>query len=150
MLSWLPVRAANDGLNIRILEGEGQAYPVGSKATRGITVEITNDLGRPVDGATVTFRLPEQGPSGAFANGSKTEVATSRADGRVSAWGMEWNRTPGPFEIRIIAAKGDARAGTVCPLSLMKASETTPAVRNNAAHGGHKWFWIAVGIGAAA
>jgi hypothetical protein len=107
----LPLSAADDpaGLNIRIVEGEGQAYALGSRATRGITVQITDDIGRPVDGATVTFRLPEEGPSGTFANGSNTEIATSHADGRVNAWGMQWNRTAGPFEVRITASKGGVR-----------------------------------------
>lgn len=148
----MPLLAADDpaGLNIRIVEGEGQAYALGSRATRGITVQITDDIGRPVDGATVTFRLPEEGPSGAFANGSKTEIATSRADGRVNAWGMQWNHTAGRFEVRITASKGEVRAGTVCPLSLIRASDGAPVAHASAVHGGHKWVWVVLGIGAGA
>ncbi|MBV8842404.1 MAG: hypothetical protein JO307_06295 [Bryobacterales bacterium] len=150
--AWLPLQVAADdpaGLNIQVVEGEGQAYSIGSRATRGITVQIINDLGKPVEGATVTFRLPGEGPSGAFANGQKTEIATSRGDGRVNAWGMEWNRTPGPLEVRITASKGELRAGTVCSLMLTKAEGARTATIS-AGHGGHKWLWIALGVGAGA
>jgi hypothetical protein len=143
--------AADDfsGLNIRILEGQGQKYALGSRATRGAMVEITDDLGKPVEGATVTFRLPDQGAGGVFSNGSKTEVAASRANGHVQVWGMEWNRTPGPFEMRITAAKGDAHAGTIL-LSLAEAGETSPPKAVSSGHFGHKWLWVALGVGAAA
>jgi hypothetical protein len=146
------LQAADDlsGLNIRVVEGQGQKYALGSRATRGVTAEITDDLGKPVEGATVTFRLPDQGAGGVFSNGSKTEVAASRADGRVQVWGMQWNRTPGPFEIRITAAKEEAHAGAVCPLSLAEASETPPPKAVSTGHFGHKWLWIALGVGAAA
>lgn len=73
--------------NIRIVEGQGQKYALGSRATRGVMVEITDDLGKPVEGATVTFRLPDHA-GGVFSNGSKTEVAASRANGQVQVWGM--------------------------------------------------------------
>ncbi|HLH41596.1 MAG TPA: hypothetical protein VKV74_01325 [Bryobacteraceae bacterium] len=138
------------GLNIRIIEGQGQKYALGSRATRGVTIEVTDDLGKPVQGATVTFRLPDQGAGGVFSNGSKTEVATSQADGRAQVWGMQWNRTPGPFEIRIAAVKGEAHAGAVCPLSLAEASDVTPSKAVSSGHFGHKWLWIALGAGAAA
>ena len=44
--------AADDlsSLNIRIVEGQGQKYALGSRATRGVMVEITDDLGKPVEG----------------------------------------------------------------------------------------------------
>jgi hypothetical protein len=145
---WLPLIGASadpSALNIRIVEGEGQAYAPGSRATRGITVEITDESGTPVEAATVTFRLPEEGPGGAFTNGAKTEIATTRPDGRAGVWGMQWNRTAGSFEVRITAARGQARAGTVCALSL---SETPPV--SSSKHGGHKLLWIALGVAGAA
>jgi hypothetical protein len=148
---WVPLRAAAGdpaSLKIRIVEGDGAAYALGSRSTRGIAVEVTDDFSKPVEDATVTFRLPEDGPSGAFSNKSKTQIATTGRDGRASVWGMQWNRMPGPFEVRITATKGDARAGTVCSQSLTTTSE--PSARR--VSGSHKWLWIALGIagGAAA
>src|SRR5580698_8535226 len=99
-------------LQIRVLEGEGVAYPLGGRATRGVTIQVTDETGKPVEGASVSFRLPEEGPSGTFSSGSRTEIGMTKPDGRAAAWGMQWNHTEGPFEIRITAVKGQARAGT--------------------------------------
>jgi len=101
-------------LELRVVEGDGVVYSVGSRATRGVTVQVSDETGRPVSGATVSFTLPQDGPGGAFVSGGRTEIVTTRADGRATVWGMQWNRTPGPFEIRITAAKGQARAGILC------------------------------------
>ena len=137
-------------LQLRILEGEGAVYRIGSRATRGITIQITDETGKPVDGARVSFRLPESGPGGAFATGARTEIATTRSDGRATVWGMQWNRTPGQFEVRITAEKGQTRAGTVCALYLSDAPDAAPATARVGPGRSHKWLWIAVAIGGAA
>jgi hypothetical protein len=100
-------------LNLRVVEGEGSVYAAGSRAARGITVEITDELARPVTGASVSFMLPESGPSGAFTGGKRTEVAVTNTEGKASVWGMQWNKTPGTVEVRITALKGSVRAGTI-------------------------------------
>jgi hypothetical protein len=144
-------------LLIRIVEGEGAVYPIGSRATRGVTVQVTDETGKPVDSAAVVFRLPEDGPTGTFSSGMRTEVVTTSADGRANVWGMQWNRVTGPMEVRITAAKGQARAGTVCGLYL-SASESRNAEPRIAGQSNgmlsrlrsHKKIWIGVGIAAAA
>jgi hypothetical protein len=136
-------------LQLHVVEGDGATYALGSRATRGITVEVTDETGRPVDGATVSFRLPEDGPSGAFASGGKTEIATTRSDGRASAWGMQWNRAAGLMEIRITASKGQTRAGIVCS-QYLSASAEAGTKSHKVSGGGHKWLWIALGVAGAA
>lgn len=89
------------------------AYAPGSRATRGITVEVTDESARPVAGASVSFQLPEDGASGVFVNGGRTDVVTTRADGRATVWGMKWNKVPGRFNIRVVAAKDGLRAGAL-------------------------------------
>jgi len=139
-------------LQIKVLEGEGVAYSVGGRATRGVTIQVTDETGKPVEGSSVSFRLPEEGPSGTFANGSRAEITTTRADGKASAWGMQWNRTEGSFEIRITAVKGQARAGTVCAVYLSKA---TASIEGGSAAPfklgrNHKWLWITLAVAGAA
>jgi hypothetical protein len=136
-------------LQVRVVDGDGAAYPIGARATRGVTVLVTDETGKPVDGATVSFRLPEEGPTGTFASGSRTEIATTQGDGRATVWGMQWNRTPGSFEIRITAIKGQTRAGTVVQEFLTNA----PAASRSAQIGprrSHKWLWIALAVAGAA
>ena len=138
-------------LRLRVVEGEGIIYPVGSRSARGVTVEVTDAAGVPVSGATVSFLLPDHGPSGTFPSGSRTEIDTTAADGRAEAWGMRWNREPGPVEIRIVAAKGPQRAGVVAQVTLTSAlGAKAPAQSRQSASGGHKWLWITLAaVGAA-
>ena len=88
-------------------------YRTGARASRGLTVLVTDEAGKPVPNAAVSFRLPESGPSGVFGSGLRTEIVNTGADGRASVWGMQWNRTAGPMEIRITAVKDQARAGII-------------------------------------
>lgn len=139
-------------LTIRVAEGDGAAYPIGSRATRGVTVLVTDETGRPVEGATVSFTLPAEGPGGVFSTGGRTEIAATRADGRAAVWGMQWNRTAGPFEIRITAVKGQARAGVVSSqtLSIAPVARDAGAGKVRAAGGGHKLIWISLMVAGAA
>jgi hypothetical protein len=136
-------------LQVRVVEGDGAVYAIGSRATKGIGIQVTDETGRPVDGATISFRLPDNGPTGVFANGSRTEIATTRADGRASAWGMQWNRSPGLLEIRITAVKGQTRAGILCSQYLTEAPDAKAGGSHNVG-GSHKWLWIGVAIAGAA
>jgi hypothetical protein len=133
-------------LQIRVIEGEGVAYALGGRATRGVTVQVTDETGKPIENASVSFRLPEEGPSGTFSNGSRLEIVTTKADGRAAAWGMQWNRTEGSFEIRITAVKGQARAGTVCAVYLSKATTETGSSAPVKLARSHKWLWITLAV----
>jgi hypothetical protein len=138
-------------LQVHVVEGDGAVYAVGSRATKGIGIQVTDETGKPVDAATISFRLPDNGPTGTFANGSRTEIATTRADGRASAWGMQWNRSPGLLEIRITAVKGQTRAGILCSQYLTDATDAKASVAGSHNLGGsHKWLWIAVAVAGAA
>ena len=100
-------------LQIQVLEGEGSVYAPGSKSARPFVVEVTDDAGRPVAGAAVSFHLPEDGPSGTFANGLRTDVAMTDEHGRAAPRALVLNRVPGPLSVRIIATKEQATAGTL-------------------------------------
>lgn len=137
-------------LQVRVVDGDAAVYAIGSRATRGITVQVTDESGKPVEAATVSFRLPEEGPSGTFSTGSKTEIATTRGDGRASVWGMQWNRTPGSFEVRVTVAKGQTRAGTVCSQFLSDSEGAARSSARTGPRGGHKWLWVALAVAGAA
>ncbi len=137
-------------LQVRVVEGEGTVYGLGSRATRGITVQVTDETGKPIDGVTVNFRLPDDGASGLFAGGGRSEIAVTRPDGRAGVWGMQWNRTAGPMEVKITAVKGQTRAGTVCQEYLSETvSKATPDSRIGPGNH-HKWVWIALAVAGAA
>ena len=134
-------------LHLKIIEGEGMVYGPGSRATRGVTVEVTDETGHPVPGVAVSFQLPESGPSGEFMSGSRTEIATTRDDGRAAAWGMRWNKTPGAVAMRITAAKEGVRAGMVCTQIIDASAPVTTA---KVSRGGHSKLLIVALVAAGA
>jgi hypothetical protein len=139
-------------VQLRVIEGEGITYRTGTRATRGLTVLVTDESGRPLDMASVSFRLPDQGATGTFSSGLRTEVVTTGPDGRASVWGMQWNKTSGTVEIHITAVKEQARAGIVSTQYLNDSVTPTAGGEGvfTASHGGHKWLWIAAIAGLAA
>jgi hypothetical protein len=131
-------------VQLRVVEGDGVTYRTGARATRGVTVLVTDEAGAPVEMASVSFRLPDQGATGAFNSGLRTEVVTTGPDGRASVWGMQWNKTPGTVQIHITAVKEQARAGIVSTQYL--SDSVAPKAGGEgvfaASHTGHKWVWI--------
>ncbi len=115
------------GLRIRVVEGEKAEFRTGTRASRPLLVEVSDETGRPVGGVAVSFRLPETGPSGVFANGLRTDIAVTGADGRAAPGGIRWGEEPGVVEIRVTAARGESRAGLIVEQVLSaRSSEGSP------------------------
>jgi hypothetical protein len=126
----LPLAGADHAiLNLKVVEGDGIVYALGSRASRGITVEVTDESARPVSGVSVSFQLPDDGPTGVFVNGGRSDVVTTRQDGRAAVWGMKWNNSPGRLNVRVVAAKGGLRAGLLV-LQVLDASLAEPAMKS--------------------
>lgn len=100
-------------LQIKIVDGEGAVHALGAHISHPLTVEVTDDNGRPVAGAAVSFQLPPEGASGLFSNGLRTDLVLTDNSGRASIHSVQLNRTGGQFRIRITAVKEQARAGAV-------------------------------------
>jgi len=137
-------------LDLRVVEGDGAVHAAGSRATGGVTALVSDGEGRPVEGATVTFMLPSSGPGGVFATGKRTEIAVTHSDGRAEAWGMQWNRLAGSFEIRITAVKGQAHAAAVSTQTLAPADRAAAGAQVSRGGGNRKLLWIALAAAGAA
>jgi hypothetical protein len=146
LLGVAPALAQVAILQIRVIEGEGTVHLPGSRSTRPITVEITEETGKPVAGAAVSFHLPEDGPGGAFVNGLRTEVVVTDAHGRASLYGLLANRTPGRFQIRILASKEQARAGTVSFQYVAEPTGKAQAAASKTPAGHRKWIFVAAAV----
>jgi hypothetical protein len=137
-------------IQLRIIEGDGAVYGIGSRAARGLAVQVSDETGKPVEGATVSFQLPADGPGGVFASGGRTEIVTTKSDGIAALWGMQWNKTPGTFEMRVTASKGQARAGLAVTQYL---SDTVKAGGEGtftaSHHSRNKWLIIGAAAGGA-
>ncbi|HKE24122.1 MAG TPA: hypothetical protein VKB88_17275 [Bryobacteraceae bacterium] len=64
-----------------MVDGEGAVHVPGARATRLLTVEVTDETGEPAEGAAVSSHLPKDGPSGTFSNSLRTDVATTDSHG---------------------------------------------------------------------
>lgn len=133
-------------LQIRVVSGEGSIHTAGTRMTQPLSVLISDETGRPVEGATVSFQLPDEGASGLFEGGLRTQIATTGTDGRASTTGIRWGAVTGSAEIRVTAVKAKARAGTLVSVFVTEPVATAkPAAAPTATkQGGGKGKWIAL------
>jgi hypothetical protein len=134
-------------LEIRVLEGDGAVRPPGAR-TAGFTVRVTDELGRPVEGAIVSFRLPDDGPGGAFASGLASDIVTTGSNGEATTSPVRWSRAGGSFQVRVTAVKGPARAGTIITQQI--SEEAAAAAPSTGRRSVKKWVVIGILAGAAA
>jgi len=151
-LAWALPSNATVIVQLKVVEGDGAVYRTGARAAHGLTVLVTDESGKPVEHAAVSFRLPEGGSGGVFSSGLRTEVVTTGPDGRATVGGMQWNKTSGPVQIRITAIKDQARAGII---STQYLSDDTVALKAGgegsftAPHKG-RMTWVLVAVAAVA
>jgi len=113
-------------------------------------VEITDETGKPVDAAAVSFRMPEEGPGAVFPKGMRTDIRTTTPDGRAAVHEFVAGRLTGPFQIRVTAVKNGVRAGTIVSQYVSEAKAIRSAGVRTAGPT-RKWLAIlAVAGGAAA
>ena len=103
-------RGADRPLQVLVLEGEGAFNDINKGTARAPVVEVRDENGKVVPEARVVFHLPETGPSGTFADGSRAFVASTDREGRAGAIGLKPNRVEGPFQI-IVTVSAGARTG---------------------------------------
>lgn len=113
-------------LRIRVLEGEGSIHTAGTRSTQPVVISVTDETGKPVEGASVSVRLPEDGPTGVFPNGMHTEIVMTGLDGRVAIRSIQWARSAGPVQIRITASKGEVRAGILSAQYITEPAGANP------------------------
>ena len=151
-LAWAIPSNASVIVQLKVVEGDGAVYRTGGRAAHGLTVLVTDESGKPVEHAAVSFRLPEGGSGGVFSSGLRTEVVATGPDGRATVAGMQWNRTSGPVQIRITAIKDQARAGII---STQYLSDDAVALKPGgegsftAPHKG-RTMWVLVAVAAVA
>ncbi len=117
---------------------------------RPLVIEVTDETGARVDKALVSFLLPEDGISGTFRNGLKTEILTTGEGGQASMRSLLAGGFAGQFQVRVMVAKGEARAGTLSVQYIAPDSRKHPVHSILSAHP-HMWEvagLVVVGLGA--
>src|SRR5579863_1728519 len=110
----LPAQAPPPTLNLVVVEGEGAINNVKQRVNREPIVQVEDENHKPIAGAAVVFFLPNQGPSGVFANGTKSLTVTTNAQGRATASSITRNNLSGQMVIRVTAAfAGETTSATI-------------------------------------
>lgn len=101
-------------LRIVILEGDGAINNLRQRVSREPVIQVVDENNKPVAGAMVMFALPDYGAGASFANGAKTMLAYTNAEGKAIATGLKANAAAGKFSISVNASyHGSAASGTI-------------------------------------
>jgi hypothetical protein len=123
----IPARTPASPLTITILEGNNSVNSISLLRSVAPVVEIRDSNDFPVEGASVTFTLPVQGPGGAFAQGGKSFSTRSDARGQAMAPFIV-PAGVGKFQISVTAAAGDRKGEVVIAQTNADGSYTGPVI----------------------
>jgi hypothetical protein len=107
----LPAQDAGS-LTLTVISGDGAINDIHRYVPTPTIIEVRNEIDQPVSGATVSFSLPESGPSGQFIDGNRTWIGSTDTRGRVVLSGFIPNRLQGSFQIAV-SATSPGRSGSV-------------------------------------
>ncbi len=146
---------AASGLRLRAVEGSGMVVSPDAQSSRKIVVIAEDEAGKALNGVTVRFHLPADGPSGRFASGLSSESVVTSADGRATVIGIVWNSQPGRLLLGVSAVVPGDRAELEIPVEIggrnsRRESELTGPNRMPSRGVGKKWLILAAAVGGAA
>jgi hypothetical protein len=136
--------AQESALQVNVIAGEGQFVNIHRRINPQPVVEVRDANGNPIEGASVTFFLPAQGPGGTFSNGSMTLTIVTDRNGLATAAGIRPNDQTGPFEIHVVASyHGQTGRATIAQTNIVAST-------SGGGGGGHFGFgtraWVILGI----
>ncbi len=135
---------ADGELKLRATQGEGAFNDMNSHIGRGLSVEVRDEKGQPIAGATVSFTAPALGAGGTFSNGQRTVTATTDDLGIAASGTFRPNTIEGRFSIAVEAHQGNKTGSILIGQSNTLASTATKSSKK-------KWMIIgAIAAGAAA
>ena len=134
-ISPLPMHAqvsagiSNEAIRLQTSEDDA-ALRVSSHSSAAFHVVVIDDAGAPVSDAAVVFRLPSEGATGTFRDGTHSSVVYTDASGKAEAANIDWNGVSGPMSIRVTATKDTAHAGILIERTLQPSGSagTSPAI----------------------
>jgi hypothetical protein len=113
-------------LRLKVVENDSVQAPIGSKSAKGLMLQVTDESGHGVPDVAVALRLPDNGPTGSFSDGTHAAVVYTDQTGCAHVAGIQWGNTPGVVALRITAAKGAAHAGILVEQTLTATAAAKP------------------------
>jgi hypothetical protein len=136
---------AQSGLTVETVEGEGAVYNLRSKSISLPRVRVFGADGKAASGAFITFRLPDSGPGGTFADGRFATV-TANEMGEAAVPAVKLNALLGPWEIRVSAAHaGMVARGVISQISAAPVEAITMGGKRT-----RSFYWLALAAAGAA
>jgi hypothetical protein len=102
-----PLAAQQDSgppFHITVVEGEGAINNIRQVINRAASVLVEDENRNPLSGVSVTFFLPNEGPSGVFPNGSRVLTTFTDEKGIASSRSIRFNNLVGLMPIRVTAS----------------------------------------------
>ena len=91
-------------IKVQVVAGQAATNNIRTRKAVEPVALATDERGQPVSGVMVIFTLPETGPGGAFADGSRRAIVYTNSEGKATARGLTPNTTPGKFQIMVNAS----------------------------------------------
>lgn len=125
------------GLTIQILEGDRVQNIVQEQVAKRITVRVMDRTGRPLQGASVQFAMPEFGPGGQFLTTEDPIIVSTNSQGIAAAPPFRANSSAGTFEIQVLATyMGEVTRMIVTQTNVLKKKSSTKLLILTAVAGG--------------
>jgi hypothetical protein len=99
-------------LKILILEGQNAINSTERGMATAPVIEVRNQDDRPVEGASVTFRLPPKGPGGFFPGQQLSRTVLTNVQGQAIGSGLVPNQESGRFRIHVTATASNRMGET--------------------------------------
>jgi hypothetical protein len=135
-------QGTQSGLRILIVDGDGAVNLIANNhaPSRQIVVRVVDEAGKPVNKATVFFKMPPaKEPGGTIGGRSTASGLTDRAG--LAKFTFQPNRLAGTFEVEVSASSQGHSSSAVLTQNNLRSAVTA---------GGHDKLWRFVGVGAAA
>ena len=142
----IPALAESNPFTVRVIEGGDSPATAGTVSRNRLSVRVETQSGQPIRGATVTFRLPSEGPGGRFASGMLNESLITNGEGTASVFGIRWADQPGLATVRVAAILDGGRAECVIPVTVLRPSDSGSRSSEASARSGsaaRKWLILA-------
>ena len=155
----ITLSAQQDGsppFRIVVLEGEGAINNIHQVVNRAVSVEVDDTNHNPLSGVSVTFFLPNDGPSGLFPNGSRILTVFTDDKGAATSRSIRFSNQVGIMPIRVVASLFSQTATAVVNQTNVASSASVRSSYVPAAGGSqmasrgrsHKTLFIILGIAA--
>lgn len=134
---------AVQSLRVIPLAGNQEMNDLERKVMAPLVVQVVDQNYQPVEGASVVFRFPLEGPSASFPGEKNAQTYRTNADGQAAATGWAANGKVGTFQVQVTASRDNELGSvTISMTNVTRIVDTGKIARKH-------WYsskWTKIGI----